>query len=304
MRLFDFTGMLIGLMPLLDVAGDGTGGGGDGTGGTGTGVADGDAAKPGVGGQGTGDGLGAAPKPGVGGKQEPTVKFEDDPRFKGVLNDLAKERKARQKHETDLATERAALATERKRVLALAGAEPKSEQDAADEAVRERFKQLYPKLGSLDDAKLDRLLAMADNADSFEAATTHHWQTHGRKMLDTAVAGMQKALGGDLTDRQKNRLEKAYFNEASSNPEFLARHEAGDIKLVDDFVKEFIEDFVEPGRRKALADEQSRMRRVPSSRDRSVVGQGGKKLDLSKDEDFAEAAAASFKGHGGAFGER
>jgi hypothetical protein len=93
-------------------------------------------------------------------------------------------------------------------------------------------------------------------------------------MLDSAVAGMQKALGGDLTDRQRGRLEKAYFQEAQTNPEFLARHEAGDPKLVEEFVKEFVEDFVEPGRRKALADEQSRMRRVPSSRDRSVVGAG------------------------------
>lgn len=295
MRLFDFTGML-GLM--LDAAGDGTGGGGQSDG---TVVPDSGAVKPGAGGQGGGDGT--VVKPDAGGVK-PAVKFEDDPRFKGVLGDLAKERKARQLAETKATEREAAYATERRRVLALAGAEPKSEQDAADEAVRERFKQLYPKLGGLDDAKIDRLLKLADNADNLEAASNHHWESHGRKMLDSAVAGMAKAMGGDLTDRQKARLEQAYVNEARSNPDFLKRHEAGDSKLVEEFVKDFVEDFVEPGRRKALADEQSRMRRVPSSRDRSVVGAGGKKLDLSKDEDFAEAAAASFKAHGGAFGER
>lgn len=298
MRLFDFTGMLNGMALLLDDAGDGGAGGGAGSGGTGAGAADGDAAKPGAGG--SGDGGTGVVKPGTGGA--PVVKFEDDPRFKGVLGDLAKERKARQLAETRANERQSAYDNERRRVLALAGAEPRSEQDAADEAVRERFKQLYPKLGGLDDDKIDRLLKLADNAESLEAATTHHWQSHGRKMLDGAISGMAKAMGGDLTDRQKQRLERSYFNEAQSNPEFLARHEAGDPKLVEEFVKDFVEDFVEPGRRKALADEQTRMRRVPSSRDRSVVGAGGKKLDLSKDSDFEEAAVAAFKQHGGEFG--
>jgi hypothetical protein len=295
MRLFDIAGL--GLM--LDTPGDGGTGGGTGTG---TGAPNSDGAKPGADGQPAG-GTGVV-TPDAGGTKQPAAKFEDDPRFKGVLGDLAKERKARQQYERDLATERANLESERRRVQALAGVNPKSDQEVADEQVRERFKQLYPKLGGLDDAKIDKLLSLAENADRLEEVTNHHWQAHGRKMLDAVTAGMQKALGGELSDRQRGRLEKAYFNEARSNPEFLQRHEAGDQKLIEEFVKEFVEDFVEPGRRKALADEQNRMRRVPSSRDRSVVGAGGKKLDLSKDEDFAEAAAASFKAHGGAFGER
>jgi len=296
MRLFDFTGML-GLM--LETPGDGGAGGGTGAGAGAS--ASGGGAKPGADGQGAGGGTGAAANPGTAGS---TVKFEDDPRFKGVLSDLAKERKARQTAATEAAAARAERDAERRRVAALAGVNPKSEQETADDAVRERFKQLYPRLGNLDDAKLDRLLALADNADNLEAATSHHWQSHGRRMLDSAIGGMQKALGGQLTERQVQRVERAYFQEAQSNPEFLARHEAGDNSLIEEFVKGFVEDFVEPGRRKALADEQTRMRRVPSSRDRSVVGQGGKKLDLSKDEDFAEAAAASYRAHGGAFGER
>jgi hypothetical protein len=301
MRLFDFAGMLLVMGPMLDEPGDGGAGGGADAGGTGsTGAPNSEGAKPVAGGQGTND---SGAKPDAGGTK-PAVKFEDDPRFKGVLSDLAKERKARQKFEADYRLSQAAVEQERRRVQALAGVNPRSEQDQADEAVRERFKQLYPKLGNLSDDKIDRLLQLADNADSLEAATTHHWQVHGRKMLDAAVDGMAKALGGDLTDRQKVRLERAYFNEAQANEQFYARHQQGDPKLIEEFVKEFVEDFVEPGRKKALADEQTRMRRVPSSRDRSVVGAGGKKLDLSNDKDFAEAAAASFKAHGGAFGER
>ena len=304
MRRWMFTGSPWVQQPLFETPGDGGAGSGGGASGSGTGSPAGEGVKPGAGGagsQGGGDGSGKLPD--AGGKQ-PAAKFEDDPRFKGVLQDLAKERKARQVAERQAAERQSAYEQEQRRVQALAGVHPRSEQEQNDEAVRERFRQLYPRLGSLSDDKIDRLLQLADNADSLEAATSHHWQSHGRKMLDAAVTSMQKSLGGDLTERQKTRLEKAYFNEAQASPEFLARHEAGDPTLVDEFVKGFVEDFVEPGRRKALADEQTRMRRVPSSRDRSIVGAGGKKLDLSKDDDFAEAAAASFKSHGGAFGER
>jgi hypothetical protein len=123
-------------------------------------------------------------------------------------------------------------------------------------------------------------------------------------MLDSVVTQASKAMGGTLTDRQKTRLERAYFNEAASNPQFLQRHEAGDPKLIEEFVKEFVEDFVEPGRRNALASEQERMRRVPSSRDRSIVGANGKTPDLSKPGEFEDAAVAAFRKHGGGFSSR
>lgn len=304
MRLLNFAGMLVGLTPLFDEPGDGGSGGGAGAAGTGNaGASTGDGAKPAASGSGTPD---AGAKPVAGGT--PAGKFEDDPRFKGVIADLAKERKARQRYEADITATRAQLDAERRRVQALAGVTPRSEQDQADEAVIQRLKQLNvprsEKLANLSDEQIDKLLSVIQNADQFERATTHHWESHASKMLEATVSSMQKALGGDLTDRQRNRLEQLYAVEARNNPEFLRRHELGDTTLIDEFVKEFVEDFVEPGRRKALADEQTRMRRVPSSRDRSVIGQGGKKFDLSKDEDFAEAVAASFKSHGGAFGER
>lgn len=301
MRLIDFTGMLNGLTPLYEAPGDGGAGGGDGAGGNGTGAANGDAVKPGATGTTGGDGSAGAPKPGTAGA---TVKFEDDPRYKGVLGDLQKERKTRQKYEADLAAERASLAAERKRVQALAGVTPKSDQDAANDAVRERFQQLFPKLGSLTDAQIDKLLSVAENAENIEATVNRQHTIHGKKMLDAAVQGMSKALGGEMTERQKQRLQWAYFQEAQNSPQFLERHESGDPTLIEEFVKGFMEDFVEPGRRTALAEQEKRMRGVPVSRDRSVVGASGKKLDLSNDKDFAEAAVQAFKGHGGAFGER
>lgn len=296
MRLFDFTGMF-GLM--FEAPGDGGGGGSQGDG---AGAGNSDAAKPGADGQAGKAAAGGSPSPGAAGAG--SAKFEDDPRFKGVLNDLAKERKARQKFENDYRASQTIIEQERRRVAALAGVNPRSPEQEADEAVRARFQQLYPGLAKLTDEQIERLMQVAENADSLSATTEQMWQRHGRQMLDSVVQQASKAMGGELTDRQRTRLERAYFHEATNDPKFLARHEAGDPKLVEEFVKEFVEDFVEPGRRNALAAEQERMRRVPSSRERSIVGANGKTADLSKPGEFEDAAVAAFRKHGGGFGSR
>jgi len=296
MRLFDFTGMF-GLM--FETPGDGAGGGGEQA--AGAGAPNSDGAKPGADGQAGKAGTGGSNSPGAAGS---TAKFEDDPRFKGVLSDLAKERKARQKFEADYRASQAAVEQERRRVQALAGVNPRSPEQEQDEAVRARFQQLFPGLAKLTDEQINRLMQVAENADNLDATTNQMWQRHGRQMLDSVIQRASKSMGGELTERQRIRLERAYFNEAASNEQFLARHEAGDPKLVEEFVKEFVEDFVEPGRRNALASEQERMRRVPSSRDRSIVGANGKAPDLSKPSEFEDAAVAAFRKHGGGFGAR
>lgn len=294
MHIRGFAGMNGWMVPMFETPGDGGSGGGS-TAPAGTGAATSGAAGAGASGS-TGASGGTTP-----GAAGPAARFEDDPRYKGVLNDLQKERRARQERDGRLTSLQAQLDEASRRVAALAGVNQPSAQEVADEQVRERFRQLYPQLGSLSDEKIERLLALADNADSLEAATTNHWTSLATRMLDGVKTEMSKAMGGELTPRQIQKLERAYYSEAQSNPEFLRRHENGDQSLISEFVKEYMEDFVEPGRRKALAAEEARMRRVPNSRDRSVVGQGGKKLDLSKDADFGDAVLESFKRHGGEF---
>ncbi len=221
---------------------------------------------------------------------------------RGFLADLKKERAARQASEAAVATHQAELAQERRRVQALAGVNPKSDADTEADEVRAKFGQLFPGLAKLSDAQIEKLLSVADRADSLEEATASQWDRHGRKMLSTVVDAFAKELGGELTDRQIAKLKKAYVAEAEENPEFLARHEQGDPTLVAEFVKDFAADFLEPARRKALANQLDRQPRVPSGRDRSIVGAGGKKIDVTKDADVMDLLVAGRRERGQQFG--
>lgn len=240
-------------------------------------------------------------KPDSGGNRRP----EDDPRYRGMLADLQKERAARQKYEKELAARDAELTREQKRVRALSGLDNPSEQEQRDAEIRARMEELYPWMKNLTQEDIDAIRESRGQMDEFRNATTYQWKAHGTKMLNAVSSSLQKALGGKLSDRQTARINEAYVNEARNNPDFLARHEAGDMSLVDEFVKEWIEDFYEPGRRSALAQEtQQRRPRVPSGKDRSIVGQDNKPIDVKDDKAVGDVLVAGFKARGGQFGRR
>jgi hypothetical protein len=278
---------------LYDAPGDMGGGGGGGTD-AGTPAADNDG-KPQAGNDDKG-----GKKPGDG--NPPAGKLEDDPRYKGMLADLQKERKARQALEQGQTATRAELEQERRRVQALAGVNPKSKEEEDEALIRERLERLYP---WMKDLSADDIAAMRDaqaRLKGMEDVTVSTWRAHSQKMLDSVADGVQKALGGKLTDRQIARLQSAYVEEAKADPAFLRRHEAGDPKLVAEFVAGWIEDFVEPGKRQALAAEAARRPRVPGGKDRSVVGSGGKPIDVKDDKAVEDMLVAGFKERGGQFG--
>jgi hypothetical protein len=294
MRLMDSWKSLVG-EPLYDVPGDGTGGGGAGAGGgEGAGGA-GDSAKPGAGGAGEGAKPGET-KPG------PTAGNPWDTEKRGILSDLSRERTRRQELETAQTRFEADLASANKRIAALAGLAPTDKNSEAREAIRTEIAEMYPVLKGLTPEQLSKVLKVAERADSLEAAVTHHWTSHAQGMVDKAQAGIEKAVGGKLSERQLNRMIKLYHDEAASDPKFLERHEAGDVKLIDEFVQSFVEDFFEPGRRAALADITRRQRPVPDGKGRSVAI-GGKTVSIKTDADFGNAMAAAFSEQGGKFGD-
>jgi hypothetical protein len=281
--------------PLFEEADGGSGGAGD-QGGTGR---DNDPIKAGA-----GDPKAAAggdPKARPGGNDPGASKWEAE--RKGLLADLQKERKARQEHERQAQSFAAERDAERRRVQALAGLTPKTAEETEVDAVRARFAQLFPDVANITKEDLQALREMREQMGNVNAANEHHWQLHGRQMLDSVTTAVAKQLGGTLSDRQANRIKQAYVQAAEADPEFLQRHEAGDQTLVEQFVKEWIEDWFEPARRKVTATEIDRARRVPSARDRSVAGAGGKKIDYNNPKSVEDALVASFKEHGGAFGE-
>ena len=280
------------LFPLLDEAGDGGGGGGTGE------ENPGGAGNEGAGKPGAADSQNAgAGKPGAA-----PDKPAEDPRIKGILADLQKERKSRQELERRVADGDSRYEAERRRVLALAGVNPKSKEDLDNDAVRERLRQLAPEAFSLSKEEIEDLKALRAEAAELRAATAHTWKQHAVGMLDAAVSEVGKLYGGTLTDRQKTRIQRAYAQEAENSPEFLERHERGDKTLITDFVKTFAEDFIEPARRNNLQTEIGRQRRVPSSRDRSVATTGGKALDFKDDKAVGDAMVEAYRRHGGEFG--
>lgn len=227
---------------------------------------------------------------------------EDDPRFKGILADLAKERQARQRLETDLATHRSQLSVEQKRVRALSGLENVSPEEQEADEIRARIVKLFPVLGKLTDEQLSKLLASQDALGSVQETTQHYWTTHGRTMLATLHEQVAEEVGGDLNDRQKKALSRAYVSAAEEDPEFLARHERGDQTLLAEFAKQWVEDWLEPARRKVTQLEVNRQRRVPGDgAKRTVTQQPPKTINFKDPKAVEDAMVESFRSHGGAF---
>jgi hypothetical protein len=221
---------------------------------------------------------------------------------KAFIADLQKERKARQTYEAQVATHKAELTLERNRVLALSGVNPKSQDETDEAAVRAQIERMYPALGKVTPELLERIMSVAERADSLEEATNHHWANHGRQMMGAVTKGFEKELGGKLTERQERKIQKAYVAEAEDNPEFLRRHEAGDQTLITEFIAQFKEDFLEPTRRNALASQLDRQRPVPSGKDRSIVGSGDKKIDVNDQKAVEDLLVQGFRERGGSFG--
>lgn len=289
-----FVERLLTMPYLMETPGD-EGAGGGGTGDGKLGADNGGDHKPGADGVKPEGGV----KPGAGG-----TKPVEDPRIAGLMADLKKERIARQKFEKDYGTTSTELELERKRVQALSGVNPKSPEEETDALVRQRMKTLYPWIEDLTAEDIKAIRESRGQMDEIRNATTNTWRAHGQKMLDQVTDGVGKALGGKLSDRQAARISQAYVEEARNNPEFLKRHEAGDPRLVAEFVKDWLDDFVEPGKRQALQSEALRRPRVPGGKDRSLVGADNKPIDVKDDKAVGDLLVKGFRERGGQFGSR
>lgn len=240
---------------------------------------------------------GSPQRPAAGEKQQ-----VEDPRIKGMLADLQKERTARQAAETQRKTFEEDLAKERKRVRAALGIETPSQDEQDAEQVKAAFAKLFPHLANLTQEQIEKLQAVASQGDELRNLTSKQWENHGKAMLGKVADGIADELGGgELTARQRQTINRAYIAAAAADPEFLQRHEAGDDTLVAEFVKQFIEDWGGPIRRAVTTTEVTRQRPLPNGRGRNVQAQAPKKIDFSNPKAVEDAMVESFKNHGGTF---
>mgnify|MGYP001558141891 CR=1 FL=1 len=232
---------------------------------------------------------------GSSGSPAPASKWEDDPRAKGMLADLQRERRARQEFERR-ANENATLAAERHRqIAALTNNRTPTEAEVTDQAVRDRLDQLYPQLKGLTQDDIDALREMRQQSAQLTATVRHHWDAHSKRMMESVYEKVGAEIG-ELTPRQQRKIVAAYVADAEADPEFLRRHDAGDQTLIDEFVKAYIEDTVEPVRRKTIANEVNRSRAVPSGGNRTLPQLGGKPIDVNDDKAVMDFIMESRKG--------
>jgi hypothetical protein len=287
------------LQPFSEEPDAGSGGGsGDGnsngTGAAGTGNTNGAAAGT----NGTGTGSSAASG------TAPDKNAEWEKQRAGLTADLQKERKARQDYEAKIRKYEADLDAERKRVQALVGVTVKQPAEQEEEAIRARFKQLFPDIADLTKEDIEAIREMKAKSQEIDETNRHHWATHARTMVSGVQEAIEKELGGKLTDRQRSQVERLYAIRAEQDQEFLNRHTAGDKTLIGEFAKEFIEDWFEPARRKVTQQESQRFRAVPSGKDRGIVTHGEKKIDVNDSKAVEDVLVRGFRERNGEFGRR
>lgn len=122
--------------------------------------------------------------------------------------------------------------------------------------VRKQFGGLYPGLSKLEE-KAAQLEAMLERAGDLEAQTEHYWNTYGRQTLDNLFTKAAGITGGTLNQEAKEFLHTAFSGYVQSSPERTARY-ANDPTIVDDFLKVFSSNLIDPVRRSANVDTLNR----------------------------------------------
>ncbi len=215
-----------------------------------------------------------------------------DKRFRGIQADLARERKSRQEFERKSQEFETRLAAETRRVQALAGVTPVGADEAEAAEIRARFgkvfsrEQLLEQLGMTPD-EIEEMRESLKERKSLQATTDHYWKTHGQAMVSSVVKDVEASYG-DLNDKQKQALTKAYVLRLQADPEALDRHENGDQTFVKEFAKEWLDDWFEPARRKVTAAEVNQFRRVPNGKDRNLVQSGEKQINVNNNDEVMD----------------
>jgi hypothetical protein len=204
------------------------------------------------------------------------------------------------------------LESERARVRALAGVQPQDPAAAEEEQLRAALYKLVPGLKHLEKFTAEQLEDVMDAANTARSASSAQWERHALGMLESAETEIAKAMGIEkLTPRQTQRIRSAYIEEAEQAAQararatqagdapdatnFLTRHERGDKTLVAEFVKNYLDDWFEPARRKLTATTVQRTTRpVPrGERTRQLPAGTTPKVDLNDKQAFKDALIAA-----------
>ena len=145
------------------------------------------------------------------------------------------------------------------RIAGLAGIKPPEPPvDPETAQIREQFNKLFPGLAKLEglQEKLERLAGVDFEAlqSSVQATNQQVWEAHGAAMLRTLVDKASEAYGGQtLEPKAQKRLANAFAFELQEDPEMRARYEAGDVSVIDEFLKDYTGTLLDPYRKATAA---------------------------------------------------
>lgn len=181
----------------------------------------------------------------------------------------------------------AEIAERDRKIAALAGIQPTDPKSEKANQVKEAFLQMFPQFKHLVGLTEDQMQALVKTPESVGRAAeveTREWARHGKTQMSALFERVADVVGADeLNADQQSELRDSFSTwfkgkvqaelKASDGAESatLSRYEDGDAKLLDEFVKRFSSNWVEPARRKATQLQINRTRPVPNSQGRSQV---------------------------------
>lgn len=193
----------------------------------------------------------------------------------------------------------AQIAERDRKIAALAGVTQPDPDEAELGKVREGFAKLYPNLArmaELDPQKLERILAQGDQA---EHVVRHHWDAHRDATLTDLKSRVATAM--NLSDLSKTAAAKVVAAFKSSIPDpnddpdgyarWSHRYEQKDPTLLDEFVQEFVGDFITPAQRTGLV--RPRIAVPSGGNSRPVAMNQNPKPEFSKMKSVPEMLAAA-----------
>lgn len=228
----------------------------------------------------------------------------DDPRIKGLLADIQKERKSRQDFEKRFKDLEGRYSERDRQFNALAGVKQPTAEEAEYEAIRQQLNKVRPDLGKLDDTTIDKLIKLAESSDGLMEVQRNHWNRHGQQMVDTLASEVSEIIGGDLTDRQRRSMIATYIADVEQDADLRAKYDAGDTKHLKEFAKAWADEWLTAAKRKVTATNIGQNRPVPRSGDRSVTTSAGKKIDVNDNKAVEDLLVEGFRNRGGEFGRR
>ena len=244
--------------------------------------------------------------------EEDRSKWIDPSKLTHRFTEVEKRAAARAAKETEDRF-KAELDSRDKRIRALAGVDPIDPQGLEDQKVLSELKRMG--VITLSQEEYDDFKKLRESASGIEAATLSVHERHAESMIVQVEQQVEDELGKELTARQHRALRRAYRDAAEEafmarqedpahdpSNDFLARHDRGDKTLAKEVADQFLQDWVEPVRRKVTNEAVTRNRPVPRAGGKPITTQP-KPLDLSKPGAFEEALASARRDEGRGYHE-